>query len=133
MHNGFFTPFNFFTLCQSNLYTTFPVLFTKLSLANCRMRENKTFCIYCCFSVSRYIYARYIFKHNWIFRYLCIYKQPILTNSWIKILLCKYYVCRYFRYTGRLFLGCVLFVARWNIIRPSWKPRMKDSVTEKST
>ena len=29
----------------------------------------------------------------------------------------------YFRYTGRLFLGCALFVACWNIIRASWETK----------
>ena len=29
----------------------------------------------------------------------------------------------YFRYTSRLFLGCVLFVARCNTIRNSWKTK----------
>ena len=29
----------------------------------------------------------------------------------------------YFRYTGRLFLGCALFVARCNTIRTSWETK----------
>ena len=64
----------------------------------------------------------HIFKHNWIFRHLCIYKQPTLTKLWnfnifVQIL------HSYFRYTGRLFHRCALFVARCNAIRTSWKTK----------
>ena len=33
-----------------------------------------------------------VFRHNRIFRHTCMYKQPILTSSRIKIILCKYYI-----------------------------------------
>ena len=51
----------------------------------------------------------HIFKHNLMFRDTCMYKQPTLT--------------KYFRYTGRLFLGCALLLAHWNIIRASWETK----------
>ena len=65
-----------------------------------------------------------IFKYNWIFKHLCIYKQPTLTKQWkyntfVQIL----YI--YFRYTGRLFLGCTLFVTQCNIIRASYETKNK--------
>ena len=39
-------------------------------------------------------------------------------------------LCCYFRYTGRLFLGYVLLVARCNIIRASWETK-KEKVQKK--
>ena len=51
----------------------------------------------------------HIFKHNLMFRDTCMYKQPTLT--------------KYFRYTGRLFLGCALLLAHCNIIRASWETK----------
>ena len=43
--------------------------------------------------------------------------NPHWQSSGNIIFLCKYY--SYFRYTGRMFLGCALFVARCNVIRAS--------------
>ena len=64
----------------------------------------------------------HIFKHNWIFRHLCIYKQPTSTKWWnFNIFVQILY--SYFTYTGRLFLGCALFVARCNTIRTSWETK----------
>ena len=51
----------------------------------------------------------HIFKHNLMFRDTCMYKEPTLT--------------KYFRYTGRLFLGCALLLAHCNIIRASWETK----------
>ena len=51
----------------------------------------------------------HIFKHNLMFRDTCMYKQPTLT--------------KYFKYTGRLFLGCALLLAHCNIIRASWETK----------
>ena len=64
----------------------------------------------------------HIFKHNWIFRHFCIYKQPTLTKQWnfnvfVQIL------CSYFRYTGRLFFGYAPFVPHRNTIRISWETK----------
>ena len=60
----------------------------------------------------------YIFRHNWILKHTCMYKKPALTkysnnNLFVQILY------SHFRYTNRLFLGCVFFIARCNIIRAS--------------
>ena len=60
--------------------------------------------------------------HNWVFRHLCIYKQPTLTKQW-KFTIFAQISCSYFRYTGRLFLGCLLFVAHCNTIRASSKTK----------
>ena len=62
--------------------------------------------------------VNHIFKHNWIFRHLCVYKQLTSTKQWnfnifVQIL------HSYFRYTVRHFLGCALFVSRCNTIRTS--------------
>ena len=62
--------------------------------------------------------VKQIFKRNLIFRHSCIYRQPTLTKSWnFNIFVQILY--SYFRYTGRLFLGYALFVARCNTIRTS--------------
>ena len=37
----------------------------------------------------------------------------------------------YFRYTGRLFFGCALFVARCNIIRASWETKNKQRLSHR--
>ena len=72
-----------------------------------------------------------IFKRSWNFRQFCIYKQPTLTKKWnfnifVQIL------NSYFRYTGRLFLGCALFVARCNSIRTSWETK-KEKLSYRKT
>ena len=66
--------------------------------------------------------VKQIFKRNLIFRHSCIYRQPTLTKSWnFNIFVQILY--SYFRYTGRLFLGYALFVARCNTIRTSWETK----------
>ena len=60
----------------------------------------------------------HIFKHKWIFRQLFMYKQPTLTKQWNNNVFVQI-LYSYFRCTGRLFLGCALFVARCNINRAS--------------
>ena len=75
----------------------------------------------------------HILSHNWIVKTCCL-NNPHWQSSRIIMFLCKYYIV-FFRYTGRLFLGCAcaLFVARCNIIRASWETKTeKDWVTEKS-
>ena len=47
-----------------------------------------------------------------------MYKQSTLTNQW-NYNIFEQILYSYFRYTGRLFLGCAPFVARCNIIRVS--------------
>ena len=50
------------------------------------MKEKKVFCRYGCFSVSRKSISKKlknrIFRNNFIFRHICMYKQPILTQQW---------------------------------------------------
>ena len=70
----------------------------------------------------------HIFKHNWIFRHSCIYKQPTLTKSWIFNIFVQM-LYSYFRYTGSLFLGCDLFVARCNTITQIHLPTPYSHVT----
>ena len=65
---------------------------------------------------------KHIFKHKSIFRHTCIYKPPTLTRHWnFNIFVQILY--SYFRYTGRIFLGYALFVARCNTIRTLWETK----------
>ena len=66
----------------------------------------------------------HILKHNCIFRHLCIYKQPTSTKQW-KFNIFVQILSSYFRYTGRHFLGCALFLLAVIL--------SEDSYTEKST
>ena len=73
-----------------------------------------------------------IFRHNWIFKHTCVYKKSTLTKWWNYNSFVQIWY-RYFRYTGRFFLECALYVA---IILPQLyeKPRRnKYWVTEEST
>ena len=56
-----------------------------------------------------------IFRHNWIFRHKCVYKQTALIKQWNYNILVQIFYS-YFRYIGRPFLGCAVFVASCNII-----------------
>ena len=49
-----------------------------------------------------------------------MYKQSALRKKW-NYSTCVQILYSYFRCTVRLFLGCVLFVARRNVIRALWK------------
>ena len=72
-----------------------------------------------------------IFRHNWIFTHACVYKQSTLTKQWN----CNIFVqiwYSYFRYTGRLFLGCALFVAVTLSQLYEKRRRNKDWATEES-
>ena len=63
----------------------------------------------------------YILRHNWILdRHVCVNNSSgkvVDYNIFVQILY------SYFRYTGRIFLGCALFVAHCSIIRASWKTK----------
>ena len=64
----------------------------------------------------------HIFRYNWVFRRICIYKQPTLTKWWnYNIFLQIWY--SYLKYTGWLFLECALLLAHCNIIRVSWETK----------
>ena len=120
---AFFTQFNFVTLCQFYC-TTSPVSFTKLHEETIEW-EGKRFFAYAAASAYHFISTEvenHIFKHDWIFRHLCIYKQPTLTEQWNFIIFMRIlYSC--FIYTGRLFLGYALFVARCNTAWTSWETK----------
>ena len=81
------------------------------------MREKKIFCIYGCFSVSRYIEGCRNSDLNWIFRHTCVYKQPTWQSSETIIFLCKYYEVISDTLVS---FWCALFVAFCNIIRAFW-------------
>ena len=58
-------------------------------------------------------------------------KQLTLTKKWNYNIFARI-LYSYFRWTGRLFLRCALFVARYSITRPSWETKTNnDQVTEK--
>ena len=70
-----------------------------------------------------------IFRHNWIFRHTYVYKQSTLIKYYNYIFVQIY---TYFRYTDRVFLGCVLFVVVTSQLYEKQR-RNKDWVTEEST
>ena len=51
----FFNSFTCVTLCQLHSITFLVLLFYSLKITNSRIRENKIFCMYGCFSVLWYI------------------------------------------------------------------------------
>ena len=82
------------------------------------MREKKIFFVYMAASAYHVISKE---VKNQIFRQIEFLDTPVYINnrheqsSGSILFLCK--CCSYFRYTGKIFLGCALFVARCNIIR----------------
>ena len=87
---AFFTPFNFVTLCQFYVVTS-PVT----SLRNYRIREMKVFCIYSCFSVSRYINGKKKITSLDTIEFLDTHvriNNPHLKSSGIIVFLCKFYL-----------------------------------------
>ena len=105
----FFIQFHFVKFSQF-YFTTPSVLFTKLYLETIDWMKRRLF--------AYMLLENNIFNQNWIFRPLYMYKQPTLTKQW-KYNIFVQILYSYFRYTGRLFLGCARFVARGNIIRTS--------------
>ena len=99
------------------------------------MREKKTFCVYGCFSVSRFIKGgeKSHLKTQFDFQTQMFYKQPTLTKQWNIRILCKYYivvsdtlVCSFL---DVLFLLLAIILSGLHD-----KPRRnKDRVTEKTT
>ena len=81
------------------------------------MREKKIFCINGCFIVSRYIKGGRKL-HLWT----QLNKEPVLAKSWNFNIFVQIW-CSYFRYTGRLFLGCAVLLAHGNIIRALWQTK----------
>ena len=74
----------------------------------------------------------HIYRHNQIFRQLCMYQQPHWQSSRIRIFLCKYCIVisdttiGSFLYVFFMLLAVILAVL-------NEKPRMKDWVTEKKS
>ena len=108
-----------------NFTLSLPLCYS-LKIRSYGMTEIKIFCIYGCFSVSRYIKGsrKSIFRHNWIFRHSCMYKQPTLIKWW-NYSISVQILYRYFRYTDWFFLACALFIGHYNIIRASWETKME--------
>ena len=77
-----FTPFNFGTFCQFYSINS-PVLFTKLHQETIEWDEKRRFFAYMAASsyqvISKEVENR-IFRHNWFFRHICMYKEPTLTK-----------------------------------------------------
>ena len=102
-----------------------PPLCYSLKITNYRMRKKKIFCIYGCFSVSRYIKEgrKRIFRHNRIFRHICMYKQLILTKSWNYNIFMQI-LYSYLIYTDRLFDVFFLLLAVLRAPRETKKERL---------
>ena len=123
-------PFKKYVTCIMKLFTafnfvtTFPVSFSKLHQETIEW-EGKRFFAYLAalaYHVISTEVENHIFKHNWIFRHFCIYKQPTLTKQWNFNVFVQW-LCSYFRYTGRLFFGYAPFVPHRNTIRISWETK----------
>ena len=56
-------------------FTLSPPLCYSLKITNYGMKEKKTFSMYGCFSISRYIKSHY--GHSRLFRHTCMFTQPI--------------------------------------------------------
>ena len=71
-----------------------------------------------------------IFRHNWSFRHACVYKQSTLAKKWKCNIFVKIWYS-YFRYTGRHFLGCGIFLAV--TLLHLYEKRRRNKATEQST
>ena len=116
----------FFTHSTLSDFITSLVLFTKLHLESIEWVKRRFFAYkapwaYHVISRRKKVTSSETQK-NWIFRHKCLYKQPTLTKQWDynSVVQIGY---SYFRYTGRLFLGYALFVARCDITRASWETK----------
>ena len=77
-----------------------------------------------------------IFKHNWIFRHLCIHKQPTWTTHWNFNIFVIFSDIFYKVISDTLvesFLDVISLLFAVILSELHEKPRMKDLVTEKST
>ena len=110
----FFTPLTFVKLIK--FFLSLPLSYS-IKTRSYGMKEKKIFCIYGWFSVSRYIEEgrKSLCRRNWIYKHTCMYEQPTLTKQWNYSIFVNL-LYSYFKYTNRLFLGCVLFVGCCSII-----------------
>ena len=135
-------PFKKYVICIMAFFAQFD--FNTLLLPLCYSlnftKKLKIFCMYGCYSVSRspqiqdvnstsYVRSIYVLRlRGYIkegrksdtqikfnFQTHGAYKQTTLAKQWHNIVVQISY--SYFRYTGRLFLRCAVFVALCNIIR----------------
>ena len=122
----FFTPFTFVKPCQFKPITSH-VLFIY------GIKEKKIFCIYGCFSVSRYAkeVKNYILRHNWVFRHTCMYKQLHWQSSGFIIFLWKYYIVISDTLVDS-FLDVFFLLLAVILLELNVKPRRKDFITRKS-
>ena len=74
----------------------------------------------------------HIFRHNWIFRHISMYKQPTLTKYGNYIFSCKYDIVISHIPVGS-FLDVLFFLPTVILSELHERPRRKDWVTEKST
>ena len=74
---------------------------------------------------------KHIFKHNWIFRHSCIYKQPTLTKLWNFHIFCKYYIVILDTLVSS-FLDILFLLLAVILSELHEKPRRKDWVTGQS-
>ena len=74
----------------------------------------------------------HIFRHNWIFRHISMYKQPTLTKYGNYIFSCKYDIVISDIPVGS-FLDVLFFLPTVILSELHERPRRKDWVTEKST
>ena len=93
-------------------------------------------------NIRHYGMRRNFFLHIWLFQHITLYQRRLNITSLVTINFLETHACinnphkkvvyynifvqilySYFRYTNRLFLGCVLFLARCNISRASWETK----------
>ena len=118
---AFFTSFNFVTL--SEFYSTmFPVLFTKPIQK--LQKESSYMAASACHVISKEV-ENDIFKHNLIFRHICMYKQHHWQSSGIIIFWCKYYIVTSDALVGS-FLDVLFLLLVVILLELQEKPRRKD-------
>ena len=128
---SFLIPLKRATYCQFYSVTP-PVLITKITNFWMRVRKVVVYMDASAYQVIWKEVENRIFKHNRIFRHMCMYKQPIFISSVIIRFMCKHYIIYILRYTERL-LNVFFLLLAVILSELHEKPRRKDWVTEKST
>ena len=129
---AFFNPLNFVKFRQF-YSTTSPVSLTKLHRETIEW-EGKIFfanMAVLAYHVISTEAEKHIFKHNWIFRHSCIYKQPTLTKLWNFHIFCKYYIVILDTLVSS-FLDILFLLLAVILSELHEKPRRKDWVTGQS-
>ena len=115
---AFFTPFSYlphFVTFTVTLPLCYSLNFTK-KLQNERKEDFFPYMAASAYHVIKKEVENQIFINTIEFLDTRVYRQPTYTKQW-NYNNCVQILYSYFRHTGRLFLGCTLFVARCNIIR----------------